>query len=313
MCARARSTAPRPVTRACLPLLDRKHLNLPNFLVIGAQRAGTTLLHNLLASHPDVYVPFQRKEVHYFDRYFERGNQWYSSYFPSSERDGRYIAVGEVTPDYLAHPLAPNRIHLTLPDCRLITILRNPVDRAFSWYQYSRRNTGDRRSFDRFLDEDPTVVEYGLYFKHLSRYWQLAPCHALHVLFYEDLVADPIAAVQAVATFLGLPRAFPDPSGRLTERINAGVAPRRRAAFAVARRLGAQLMRHDVNWPGRLAKRLGVRAWFGREGQVAMLEERSRRRASALFHEDAANLGRSLDRDLVGFWQLHPDDGPDPR
>ena len=291
---------------------EREPLNLPNFLVIGAQRAGTTLLHTLLASHPDIYVPFQRKELHYFDRYFERGDTWYSSYFPSNQNARRYIAVGEVTPDYLAHPLAPSRIHATLPGCRLIAILRNPVDRAFSWYQYSRRNSDDRRAFEIFLDEDPIVIEYGLYFKHLSRYLMYVPRHSLHVLVYEDLLADPFTAARELTAFLGLPRAFPDPSGLLTERINAGVVPRRRAAFAAARRLGAHLMRHDVNWPGRLAKRLGVRAWFGREGQVAILDERSRRRVSVHFQEDAANLGRSLDRDLVRFWRLHPEGGPDP-
>ena len=63
---------------------DHAPVNLPNFLVIGAQRAGTTLLHQLLATHPEVYVPFQRKELHYFDRYFERGDAGTPAIFPMS-------------------------------------------------------------------------------------------------------------------------------------------------------------------------------------------------------------------------------------
>jgi hypothetical protein len=289
---------------------DHAPVNLPNFLVIGAQRAGTTLLHQLLATHPEVYVPFQRKELHYFDRYFERGDRWYAGYFPD-ERDGRrYLAVGEVTPDYLAHPHAPGRIHATLPNCRLIAILRDPVARAFSWYQYSRRNGDERRPFERFLNEDQTVVEYGLYHKHLSRYWQLVPRHPLQVLIYEDLIADPWGAARTLASFLGLSRPFPDPLALLAEPINAGVVPRHRATFAAARRLGGYLMRHDVNWPSRLAKRLGVREWFGRPGEVAMLDTVTRHHARARFLEDAVGLGKSLDRDLVGLWRLGQEDGP---
>ena len=102
MCAPA---CPKTTVRWTLP--DSEPMNRPNFLVIGAQRAGTTLLHRLLATHPEVYVPFQRKELHYFDRYFERGDAWYAGYFPAEPATRRYLAVGEVTPDYLAHPQAP--------------------------------------------------------------------------------------------------------------------------------------------------------------------------------------------------------------
>ncbi len=285
-------------------LPDGWRVNLPNFLVIGAQRAGTTLLHQLLATHPDVYVPSQRKELHYFDRYFERGDHWYAGYFPIERANRRYVAIGEVTPDYLAHPQAPDRIHVTLQDCRLIAILRDPIDRAFSWYQYSRRNGDERRPFEHFIDEDQTAVEYGLYHKHLSRYWQLAPQHPFQVLIYEDLVADPLQAAQALASFLGLSRPFPDPTALLAERVNTGPLPRHRGAFALARHVGGFLMRHDVNWPARMAKRLGVREWFGREGGVAALDASTRNRVSTRFLEDTMRLGRSLDRNLADVWRL---------
>ena len=296
--------ADQPCIEVRQTLPDSRPANRPNFLVIGAQRAGTTLLHQLLATHPEVYVPFERKELHYFDRYFERGGHWYAGYFPGAQDNRRYLAVGEVTPDYLAHPKAPERIHATLPDCRLIAILRDPVARAFSWYQYSRRNGDEWRPFERFVEEDPTAVEYGLYHKHLSRYRQLAPRHPLQVLIYEDLIADPVRTAQALASFLELSRPFPNLSALLTERVNAGVVPRHRGAFALARRWGGHLMRHDINWPARMAKRLGVREWFGRVGEAAALEPGSRRRVSARFLEDAVCLGRSLDRDLAGFWRL---------
>jgi hypothetical protein len=288
-------------------------MNRPNFLVIGAQRAGTTLLHRLLASHPDVYVPFQRKEVHYFDWYFERGDAWYAGYFPTECASRRYVAVGEVTPDYLAHAQAPRRIHDTLPGCRLIAILRDPVDRAFSWYQYNRRNSAEQRPFERFVDEDATAVEYGLYHKHLSRYWELVPEHAIKVLIYEDLIADPLRESQALESFLGLSRPFPDPTALLAERVNTGPVPRHRRAFTFARRVGGFLMRNDVNWPARMAKRFGVREWFGKEGGVAALDPSVRNRVSARFLEDTIRLGKVLDRDLVEVWRLGRAAGGAPR
>lgn len=281
-------------------------MDLPSFLVIGAQRAGTTLLHEMLAAHPDIFVPTRRKEVHYFDRYYARGRKWYAGYFPTERAGQQYAAVGEVTPDYLAHPEVPARIHTTLPDCRLIAILRDPVARAFSWYQYSRRNRGEQRSFESFLADDDSAVEYGRYHKHLSRYWALSPSHPLLVLLYEDLVVEPRQAAEAVAGFLELNNPFPDLSGLLARRSNAAIVPRHRGAFAVARRLGGYLMRNDINWPSRAAKALGVRAWFGREAQTPVLDAATRSRVSILFTDDAVKLGRVLNRDLIAFWRLDP-------
>ena len=101
---------------------------LPNFLCIGAQRAGTTWLYDLLASHPEVYVPSRRKEVHYFDWYYDRGLSWYTRFFPPQGEVARYRAVGEVTPDYLYDSTCPKHISETLPSVKLIAILCNPVD-----------------------------------------------------------------------------------------------------------------------------------------------------------------------------------------
>ena len=94
-------------------------MTLPNFLVIGAQRGGTTLLHRILDAHPEVYVPQRRKEIHFFDWYHERGADWYAGFFPG-EGTARYRAIGEVTPDYLFEPQTPHRIRALLPDCRFV-------------------------------------------------------------------------------------------------------------------------------------------------------------------------------------------------
>lgn len=136
-------------------------MRIPNFLAIGAQRAGTTLLHRVLDAHDEVYVPSRRKEVHYFDWYYERGPAWYARFFPDEAAASRYRAIGEVTPDYIFHADAPHRIRLTLPDCRFIVSLRNPIHRAYSWYLFSVRSFNERRSLDVFLDEEVEALARG--------------------------------------------------------------------------------------------------------------------------------------------------------
>ena len=138
-------------------------MTLPNFLVIGAQRAGTSLLHQIFLKNFEIYVPTRRKEVHFFDRYFDRGTAWYQRYFPTGESAQLYSSIGEITPDYLCTPEVPARIATTLLQCKLLVILRNPVCRAYSWYQYCCRTRNDQRTFSSFLRNDPTCLDWGVY------------------------------------------------------------------------------------------------------------------------------------------------------
>src|SRR4051812_32958483 len=104
---------------------------LPTFLGIGVPRAGTTWLHELLSSHPEVYVPVRRKELSFFNLYYDRGTRWYQKFFPSEAEADRYRALGEITPYYFYGPECPERI-ARLGVGKLLLILRHPVERAWS-------------------------------------------------------------------------------------------------------------------------------------------------------------------------------------
>lgn len=273
-------------------------MSLPSFLVIGAQRAGSSILHQILSSHPEVYVPRGRKEIHYFDRYHHRGIDWYRSYFPDEAGAAAYRAIGEATPDYLGQPEVAQRIHALLPDCQLIVILRNPTDRAYSWYQYCRRNRNLRLPFADFLDSDPTALDWGLYHRHLTRYAQLFPRSAMFPVIYEELIEEPEPRLAQLASFLRLREGFPAAAGLLRERVNSSAVPRNARAFAAARRLGHLLLRHDVNWPVRVLKRAGVAGWFGRSPPPPPIDEATRRHLSAYYAADIAGLSELLERDL---------------
>jgi hypothetical protein len=130
----------------------------PAFIIIGAQRAGTTSLYSYLCAHPAI-LPARRKELHFSNRGFAQGMQWYRAQFPAwidhRERWGKRTLTGESTPAYLFHPLAAGRIQQSLPDVTLIALLRNPVDRAFSHYQHGLRAGYESLMFERQLPTKP--------------------------------------------------------------------------------------------------------------------------------------------------------------
>jgi hypothetical protein len=222
--------------------LATKHFRvLPSFLIIGAQRAGTTSLFHYLSAHPDVDRSTSgvdgaawNKELHFFDDSFDRGLSWYRAAFPLvssrklAELRGRRLISGEATPYYLLHPLVPARVAGTLPDVRLIALLREPVERAYSHYQLMRRGRRERLSFaeaiaaedKRLAGEveqilaDPayrsrkhrnfSYVTRGLYAEQLERWFEHFPRERLLVLRAEDLLARPAETYAEVLAFLGL-------------------------------------------------------------------------------------------------------------
>ncbi len=275
-------------------------MSLPNFLVIGAQRGGTTLLHRILDAHPEVYVPQRRKEIHFFDWYYERGADWYAGFFPGEDA-GRYRAIGEVTPDYLFDPQAPQRIRALLPDCRFLASLRSPVDRAFSWYLYSLRSFNERRSFEDFLDEETETLRRGRYAEQLAPYFETFPRDSFLIFLYEELLQDPAAHLDRLAAFLGLSAGWSDPEGLTRRRINASEIARFRAAFASAQRVGELLTRYDQDWVLRLARRCGVPRMFGTRAAKPQMSEQARCRVTDYYRDEIATLERLLGRDL-GIW-----------
>lgn len=126
---------------------------LPDFLIIGAQRCGTISFYRLLCQHPLVEGA-ARKEVHYFDLHFQKGEEWYRSFFPEAEREDR--VTGESSPYYIFHPLSAERAARLVPGARLIVLLRNPVDRAYSHYQHGlRRGYETLPTFEQALEAEP--------------------------------------------------------------------------------------------------------------------------------------------------------------
>jgi hypothetical protein len=212
---------------------------LPDFLVIGVGKGGTTFLYHLLTQHPLVERA-SSKEVHFFDNRFELGVEWYRHCFPTPrQKNGRMTITGEASP-YIAYPPAPERAAEVVPEARLIALLRNPVDRAYSRYQQMVRRGRVTRSFEEIVEKEKTLLlgapesgeereRYfdkaresseswnqalykGIYVEHLARWSEHFDREQMLILKSEDFFARPREVLQQVFGFLGLPGWEPDPS-----------------------------------------------------------------------------------------------------
>ncbi|NEO53875.1 MAG: sulfotransferase domain-containing protein [Okeania sp. SIO3B5] len=124
---------------------------LPDFIIIGVMKSGTTSLYNYLIQHPQIMAA-KNKEVHFFDKNFHQGIYWYKSHFPLYSNI-KYV-TGEGSPYYIFHPLVAQRIAKTIPQVKLIVVLRNPVNRAFSHYQRNAARGFENLSFEEAIDQE---------------------------------------------------------------------------------------------------------------------------------------------------------------
>ena len=244
---------------------------LPDFLILGAQKAGTTALYAYLRWHPQITGP-SFKEVSFFDRHYARGERWYRAHLPVRRRG----LVGEASPSYLFHPLAPERVARMLPDARLIALLRNPVDRAFSHYQHEVALGRERLSFEDALAREPermdgelehmlrdpvyfshawwnyTYASRGRYAEQLERWYAAFPREQLLVLLTDDLSTDTAGTYRQVLDFLGVDPRGLDSYPRIFEREYGEMSPETRAQlereFAEPKRRLAELLGRDLPW-----------------------------------------------------------------
>ncbi len=174
---------------------------LPDFLIIGAQRSGTSTLYQHIARHPCVGRAF-RKEVHYFDRNYARGLDWYRAQFPMR---GKFV-TGEASPSYLFSPEVPARVAAILPEVKLIAILRNPVDRAYSAYQRWVRKGREVRSFAEAMDgTHPPYAARGHYAEQLEMWLKHFHRERLLVLSAETFFKETLPSLNHICAFLGIP------------------------------------------------------------------------------------------------------------
>jgi hypothetical protein len=283
-------------------------VSLPDFLVIGAYKSGSTALHEALRAHPQVFVPAQKGPSFFAfdgvaepDRPLPPGTvRSWDDYRALFDQAPAGAVCGEVSPEYLANPRAAGRIRDRVPHVRLVAILRNPVERAFSDYlMYVRDGLEPEADFGRALDAQaerrrtaaPTgyYVETGFYGRQLRPYFETFPRERIQVHLFEDFAADPGGVLRSLFAFLGVDPAL----GRTPERaVNVSGIPRN-ALVAAAVRGGRRLA---PLLPAAVRSR--AKATLARGLDRPELAPEHRRRLVELYREDVAELERLLDRPL---------------
>lgn len=273
-------------------------MTMPNFLIIGAPKAGTTSLYEYFRAHPQIFMP-RIKEPRWFG-YDGSGDrlkfpiQSLAEYEALFEGVSGEIAIGEATPHYLLYPQAAARIHAAIPEARLIAALRNPVDRAYSIYQMNQRNKGVNAgvSFGAALAADANLRES--YHPHLARFFALFPAAQIRVILLEDLEARPGETLAGLFGFLGV-----DPDFRPEMKIaNPGGAPRNRMLHALLsnKRLVATargLLPESLIAPFKTLR--------SRNLEKRPLAAADRAAALDVFREDIERTGTLIGRDLSGW------------
>ena len=229
---------------------------LPEFVIAGMMRCGTTSLSAWLRHHPDVVIPAV-KEVHFFDQNYERGLGWYSEHF---RRAGPDQVPGEATPDYVYVPEAVRRIAADLPDVKLVFLLRDPVARAHSHYLHNTARTRETLGFEEAIDAEPerlarlsgperarfAYVDRGRYLHQLKAVLELFPREQVMVQLFEDLRDRPRPTFAAIADFLGVD------SGQVPEEVGAQVNAYQTFRSVRVRDLSRRLPKRLVDAVGRV-------------------------------------------------------------
>lgn len=278
-----RSHAPEPVKRAVRRVYApiggaTVALRLqPSFILVGAQRCGTTSLFRALAAHPQVARPVFSKGVNYFDVNYHRGLRWYLGQFPVASVARRRAAgygepaAFEASGYYLYHPFALERMARDMPEVKLVAMLRDPVERAFSAHKHEYARGFEKEGFEKALDleddrlageidrmrQDPRYQSFsyrhhsyrhrGYYADQLERAFDLFPRSQVHIIDSEAYFEQPAQVYRDLLTFLDLRPFEPAGFGRHNARPSSPMMPQTRSA----------LKDHYAPHDERLAKLLG--------------------------------------------------------
>ena len=291
---------------------------MPNALIVGAPKCGTTSLADALRGHSDVFIPY-RKELSFFhaDDTYQRGFEWYQAFF--DEASGEKVRL-EATPDYFASEKARDRIATHIPNCKMIFVLRDPVARAHSHYWARARTGREVRSLAEVLrdelnapmDEQGYMLRNGFFGAHLAGYMDVFDTSQLLVLRMEELAASPTETLARVQSFLEIApelTAFPKSNVAVEARSDAVQS----AMQSVIKSQGFAKTALRAVFPDRVRVRVrkAIRRLNSNPAAKPPLEAEDRELLEETYASDIARLETLLGTDLSAWRARSQTAGPD--
>ncbi len=267
-------------------------MRLPNYLIVGAMRSGTTSLARYLGDHPQVFMA-PKKELHFFDRHYDRGVDWYREQFLDVTSE---LAVGEASQTYMYDASVPPRMARLLPEARLIAILRDPADRAYSEYWFRRARGKETLGFVEAIEAETknpgrerngaAYIERGRYVGQLRRLCEHYQRDSLHVVLFEDLRDRSVETFSEVCRFLGIddgyvPATVGAPINRFTGFRSLRIQRLVRGRSGVIPRIIGRLNQRETTYPP--------------------MDRAVRTQVDSLFKQDNEALASWLGRDLSAW------------
>ena len=278
----------------------------PNFLVVGAAKAGTTWLYSCLEEHPEIFVP-KSKELHFFSypRLYEKGVEWYESFFSACTTEK---TVGEVSTSYLPSSEAPARIHAYNPDVRLVFILRHPIKRAYSHYCMDMRIGKVSRDINSGLTLKCPYVAWGLYFQQITRFMNLFPQSQIKIFLFEDIKNNQAKLLHDLYSYLEVDSSIQPPS-MLEPKNTKRSLPKFPALYNQLRKVSENIAANS-KYGRDLITQLRFKGYFelfhqlNKGAQFPKLSQETEKRLAEYYYQDVLALSKLLGRDL-SHWISH--------
>lgn len=274
----------------------------PTFLGVGPPKCATTWLDSVLRKHPEVFLPTDQKEVFFFDKFYDRGELWYTDLFKGAEQ---YPATGEISTSYILKSETLQRIHQFNPDLKIIILFRNPIDRMISNYRMFVENGRTVLPFEEAILDQHVIIEYSRYAQLLSQVLEYFPPEQILVGIYEEIFSNPTTMKEFLQSLLAFLNVDASECEKLieTDRVRSTQgAPRSLWLVKKAKYVRSRLNHMDMEWLVRIAKKIGIkRELFLKQAPPPNISIATREKLLADFQTDINAVEQFLRRPIPSW------------
>lgn len=271
--------------------------SMPDFICVGPGKTGTNTLFQCLLEHPSISLPEHVKGIRFFDKFYDRGIDWYAKFFDNCPDSS---IKGEISETYFYNEKVPERIHKHLPDVKIIIVLRNPVERTFKAYLQLCKLGLMSGSFDDALKNHNNLISDNFYYTHLERFLRYFPRENMLIMLFDDLRDDQELFIKKIYNFLGVDNEFKPES--LGVKFNPSGLPRFRIINQLAFRTIWILRELNLLPIIERAKKSGlVRALLFKrlnDNEHQIMSEETKEYLMDIYRDDINKLSGYLDRNL---------------